>query len=232
LARVAEQAERFEDMVSFLEAAINSKSGEDFTIDERNLLSVGFKNLIGSQRGAIRTIGAIEQNPKYQKFSGALSTYKKRIEKELYEQCMRIVRIVKDKCLGLAVDNESKAFFQKMIGDYYRYVAESATEATLEEVKQGALQGYEEAEKLSKDLNACNPIRLGLALNFSVVSYAVMNDHKKACELGEVALTEALEKIDDVDEETFRDAKSIIELLKENLSLWKEEEADNAVEDL
>jgi 14-3-3 protein epsilon len=232
LARVAEQAERFEDMVSFLEAAINSKSGEDFTIDERNLLSVGFKNLIGSQRGAIRTIGAIEQNPKYQKFSGALSTYKKRIEKELYEQCMRIVRIVKDKCLGLAVDNESKAFFQKMIGDYYRYVAESATEATLEEVKQGALQGYEEAEKLSKDLNACNPIRLGLALNFSVFYYEVMNDHKKACELGEVALTEALEKIDDVDEETFRDAKSIIELLKENLSLWKEEEADNAVEDL
>ena len=55
-----------------------------------------------------------------------------------------------------------------------------------------------------------------------------MNDHKKACELGESALTEALEKIDDVDEETFRDAKSIIELLKENLSLWKEEDGDNA----
>ena len=59
-----------------------------------------------------------------------------------------------------------------------------------------------------------------------------MNDHKKACELGESALSEALEKIDDVDEETFRDAKSIIELLKENLSLWKEEDGDNAVEDL
>lgn len=232
MARVAEQAERFEDMVAFLEQAIKAKKGEDFTIDERNLLSVGFKNLIGSQRGAIRTIGAIEQNPKYQKFSNALSGYKKRIERELYEQCMRIVKIVKDKCLGLAVDNESKAFFQKMIGDYYRYVAESATEATLEEVKKGALEGYQEADKLSRDLNACNPIRLGLALNFSVFYYEVMNDHKKACELGEVALTEALEKIDDVDEETFRDAKSIIELLKENLSLWKEEEADNAVEDL
>lgn len=48
LARVSEQAERFEDMVEFLTLAINAKSGEDFTIDERNLLSVGFKNLIGS----------------------------------------------------------------------------------------------------------------------------------------------------------------------------------------
>jgi len=81
-------------------------------------------------------------------------------------------------------------------------------------------------------LNACNPIRLGLALNFSVFYYEVMNDHKRACELGESALTEALEKIDDVDEEMFRDAKSIIELLKENLSLWKEEEGENNVEDL
>ena len=48
MARVAEQAERFEDMVEFLKKAIDSKSGEDFTVDERNLLSVGFKNLIGS----------------------------------------------------------------------------------------------------------------------------------------------------------------------------------------
>ena len=94
MARVAEQAERFEDMVKYLNEAIDTKSGEDFTIDERNLLSVGFKNLIGSQRGAIRTIGAIEQNPKYQKFGDALSGYKKEIEKELYEKCMSIVKTV------------------------------------------------------------------------------------------------------------------------------------------
>ena len=72
LARVAEQSERFEDMVDFLKEAIGLKAGEDFTNDERNLFSVGFKNLIGSERGAIRTLGAIEQNPKYQKFGTAL----------------------------------------------------------------------------------------------------------------------------------------------------------------
>ena len=59
-------------MVDFLKEVIACKNGEDFTIDERNLLSVGFKNLIGGSRGAIRTIGAIEQNPKYQNFSAAL----------------------------------------------------------------------------------------------------------------------------------------------------------------
>mgnify|MGYP000480338029 FL=1 len=60
LARVAEQAERYEDMVEYLETGVGMKNGEEFTTDERNLLSVGFKNLIGSERGAIRTIGAIE----------------------------------------------------------------------------------------------------------------------------------------------------------------------------
>merc|ERR1711898_80144 len=160
LARVSEQAERFEDMVDFLIGAINKKSGEDFTIDERNLLSVGFKNLIGSQRGAIRTIGAIEQNPKYQKFSGALGEYKKKIEKELYDQCMKIVNTVKNNCLQLAADDESKALFYKMIGDYYRYVAESANDSIKEEVKAGALDGYTQAGKFLEGLNPCNAISL------------------------------------------------------------------------
>jgi len=119
-----------------------------------------------------------------------------------------------------------------MIGDYYRYVAECATGDRLETIKNGALENYQHAKKASESLNACNPITLGLALNFSVFHYEVMDNKKMACELGEAALSDALEKIDDVDEETFRDAKSIIELLKENLSLWKEEEEQNAVEDL
>lgn len=59
MARVAEQAERFDDMVDFLKQVIDQKD-KDFTTEERNLLSVGFKNLIGGKRTAIRTISAIE----------------------------------------------------------------------------------------------------------------------------------------------------------------------------
>jgi len=231
MARVAEQAERFDDMVAYLQDVVKSKN-EDFTTEERNLLSVGFKNQIGSKRTAIRTISAIEQNPKYSKFNEGLTGYKKKIEQELYKQCIDIVNIVKDECMKVAATDETKAFFYKMIGDYYRYVAECAQGDQLDTVKNGALENYQLAQTSSETLNACNPIRLGLALNFSVFHYEVMNNHKQACELGEAALSDALEKIDDVDEETFRDAKSIIELLKENLSLWKEEEEQNAVEDL
>ena len=59
---------------------------------------------------------------------------------------MMIVSTVKNGCLGVASDDESKAFFQKMIGDYYRYVAESADASKIEEVKNGALEGYNQAD--------------------------------------------------------------------------------------
>jgi hypothetical protein len=232
MARVAEQAERFDDMVSFLNQVILNKSPKEFNNEERNLFSVGFKNQIGTKRTAIRTINAIKDNPKYAKYGDALNAYKQKIEGELHKDCMSIIDVVKSNCIA-SDDIESKAFFQKMIGDYYRYVAENASEDKLQPLKEGALQFYEEATITSEKLNPCNPIRLGLALNFSVFHFEVMNNHPKACELGEKALQEALDKIDECDEETFRDAKSIIELLKENLSLWKEEEGDNQeVDDL
>jgi 14-3-3 protein epsilon len=83
MARVAEQAERFDDMVNFLKPVLDNK-GATLSSDERNLLSVAFKSLISSKRAAWRTITAIEQNPKYQKYGPALADYKKKIETSLY----------------------------------------------------------------------------------------------------------------------------------------------------
>ena len=230
LARVAEQAERFEDMVTYLTAVLEEKGG-DVSADERNLLSVAFKNLISSKRAACRTIAAIEQNPKYSKFGEALAKYKATIEQQLQEDCEKVIEIINSKVIKKGCDGEPKAFFIKMVGDYYRYIAENAKDAKLEEVKQNALKSYDEANAI--ELPSCNPIKLGLALNFSVFHYEVMKNHSAACDLADKALQEALDKIDELEEEDFRDAKSIIELLKENLTLWKEEEeGDNQIDDL
>lgn len=125
LARVSEQAERFEDMVDFLKPVLDTK-GSDITSDERNLLSVAFKNLISSKRTAWRTISAIEQNPKYSKFGDSLAAYKKKIEDGLYRDCELIIDMIKSKVLSKASEEEPKAFFVKMVGDYYRYIAETA----------------------------------------------------------------------------------------------------------
>ena len=139
--------------------------------------------------------------------------------------------MIRTKVLEKKCDGESKAFFVKMVGDYYRYIAENAKGNLLEQVKQDALEAYKKANDIP--LPPCNPIKLGLALNFSVFHYEVMKNHKAACDLADQALQEALDKIDELEEDDFRDAKSIIELLKENLTLWKEEdEGGNNIDDL
>jgi hypothetical protein len=53
-------------------------------------------------------------------------------------------------------------------------------------VKKEALQAYTDANAIT--LPPCNPIKLGLALNFSVFYYEVMKDHKKACQLADESL--------------------------------------------
>ena len=94
--------------------------------------------------------------------------------------------MIQEKVLAKACDGESKAFFVKMVGDYYRYIAENAKGGLMEQVKTEALKAYNEANQIT--LPPCNPIKLGLALNFSVFHYEVMKNHKAACELADQAL--------------------------------------------
>ena len=129
-------------MVDFLDQVLQAKGGS-VNPDERNLLSVAFKNLISSKRAACRTISAIEQNPKYSKFNAALLAYKTRIEEQLQADCQKIIDLINNRVLNTECSDEAKAFFVKMVGDYYRYIAENAKDAKLEEVKQAAKVAYE-----------------------------------------------------------------------------------------
>lgn len=225
MARVADQAERYEDMVGFLKE-IMSESEEDLSVDVRNLLSVGFKNLIGSRRAAWRTVSAIEQNKKYESYSGNCAEYKTKIEDELNELCNDIIKAVEDRSLPKADSPESKTFYLKMIGDYYRYIAECVKGDRLADVTGKADEYYGKATEEAKNLPTYNSTRLGLALNYSVFYYELKNDSGTACKLAQEALDGAKNDIESMDNEEARDALSIVELLKENLDLWKEAEAE------
>ena len=135
MARVAEQAERFEDMVSFLESIMAIKKSK-LNADERNLLSVAFKNLISSKRSALRTIEAIRQNPKYQQFSEALEAYRQKIVALYVADCRKIIEMIQNHVLDDAdLQDEAKTFFNKMISDYYRYLSEHVEGEELEFAK-------------------------------------------------------------------------------------------------
>mmetsp|Transcript_9051 Transcript_9051/g.10245 ORF Transcript_9051/g.10245 Transcript_9051/m.10245 type:complete len:116 (+) Transcript_9051:385-732(+) len=114
-----------------------------------------------------------------------------------------------------------------MIADYYRYMAESAKEEKLQEVSDNALKYYQKATDEGATLENYSPIKLGLALNFSVFYFEVRDSKDEAIKLAEEAFQAATEKIDPMEEEVYRDSNGIIELLKENLELWKEEDNDD-----
>lgn len=107
---------------------------------------------------------------------------------------------------------EGQVFFQKMKADYYRYIAEYSSGDTMEKAASTALEAYEEAWKLATNssLSATHPIRLGLALNFSVFYYEIKKNPNKACKMARDAFDDAIADLDNVEDEFYKDATLIM----------------------
>jgi hypothetical protein len=123
--------------------------------------------------------------------------------------------------LKRAEDAEAKVFYLKMKGDYNRYIAEYAEGDLKQSVGDASLQAYQEASENIKGLSSIHPIVLGLALNFSVFYYEVKSDHEKACSIAKETLDNAEKELPNDGDDEHRDAISIINLLRENLEMWK-----------
>lgn len=233
MAMLAEQCNRFEEMTEFLEDMLKGRD-KDLNSDERNLLSIAYKNSLTSRRTALRTVIAYENKEKKKEnspFLAYIQEYRKKIEDELTKMCNNVLSTIDSHLLKRAEDAEAKVFYLKMKGDYNRYIAEYAQGDLKDKVSKEALTAYEYATLDAKNLSAINPISLGLALNFSVFYYEVMGDHEKACSIAKDVLEVAnkeISAIEDPDEnDSTRDALSIINLLRENLDMWKMEAEEN-----
>ena len=118
-------------------------------------------------------------------------------------------------------------FYLKMKGDYHRYHAEASEEEEAE-ARQAALEAYKAASELTMEIfPATHPIGLGLALNFSVFYYEILKETQKGLTLAKEAYEKALDEIDALDEETYKEASLILQLLKDNIALWVEDEDES-----
>merc|ERR1712129_615493 len=118
--------------------------------------------------------------------------YCKKVETELQKICDTILGLLDGNLIGKASSGESKVFYQKMKADYYRYIAEFTTGAEKEGASQNAKKAYEDAQKVAEsDLAVTHPIRLGLALNFSVFQYEVLSNPDEACKMARTAFEDA-----------------------------------------
>merc|ERR1719456_1572434 len=94
---------------------------------------------------------------------------------------------------------------------------------------ESARVAYDEAMTAAeKELAVTHPIRLGLALNFSVFHYEVLGNSEEACKMARQAFEDAIAELDSVGEESYKDATLIMQLLRDNLTLWtSDQEAGN-----
>merc|ERR1712084_113761 len=121
----AEQAERYDEMAEHMESV--AKGGEELSVEERNLLSVAYKNAVGSRRAAWRIITSVEQKEKTkgnEENAKWAKEYCTKVETELQKICDTILGLLDQDLIGTASGGESKVFYQKMKADYYRYIAE------------------------------------------------------------------------------------------------------------
>lgn len=224
LAKLAEQAERYEEMAEFMEKVILSCDTQDLTVEERNLISVAYKNGVGARRASWRIISSIEQKEEgkgNEEHVSAVREYRAKIESELNKICEGILSILDGHLIPSAGSGESKVFYYKMKGDYHRYLAEFKTGAEKQEASDSTMAAYKAAQEIAaSELAPTHPIRLGLALNFSVFYYEILNSPDQACTLAKHAFDEAISELDTLGEESYKDSTLIMQLLRDNLTLW------------
>jgi len=229
LSQAAEAAERYEDMVQVMNALVSRKidNKEKLSADVRNLLSVAYKNVVGAKRSSWRMLN---EDMTFDVKPSILENFKKQVEQELKNTCEEVLAILKSlseqnedrlKEAPEEKDFECQVFYLKMIGDYYRYLTEAFREN--QDYKSSCNKYYDDAMVLAKDhLEATHPTRLGLALNFSVCHYEILEQKDQACKLAKEAFDEAIEKLDSLNDSSYKDSTLIMQLLRDNLTIWNQ----------
>ena len=147
--------------------------------------------------------------------------YRSKVETELSAICAGILDLLQSHLVPSATAGESKVFYLKMKGDYHRYLAEFKNGDERKTAAEDTMLAYKAAQDIAlADLAPTHPIRLGLALNFSVFYYEILNSSEKACSMAKQAFEEAIAELDTLGEESYKDSTLIMQLLRDNLTLW------------
>lgn len=226
-AKLAEQAERYDDMAKAMKK-VTEQEGRLKT-EWRNLLSVAYKNVVGARRSSWRVICMIEQKAETENRKKCSKEFRKKVEKELDGTCKEVLGLLDDYLLKNVTGDEENVFYLKMKGDYWRYMAEykdGDEGKDRENAIENAQAAYEKAMEVAKSkMPPTHPNRLGLALNYSVFFYEILNSPDKACNLAKEAFDEAIHELDNLQQDECKDSTLIMQLLRDNLTLWTSDTA-------
>lgn len=224
LAKLYERAERFDDMVEWISRFV--QLDPNLSLEERNILSAGYKNVISNKRSSWRLLHSLEKKEEKKATSNItyLQEVRSIVENEMRKICDNIQNTLDQYLVPNSKDYETKVFYLKLKGDYYRYRAEFTSGDEHETAASNAEKAYRAAYDVAEQhLPITSSIRLGLALNFSVFYYEIRLKKEEACQIAQGAFEESIKILDDLEKNKAKDTILIIQLLKENLILWNNE---------
>jgi 14-3-3 protein epsilon len=208
-------------MVIYIKKIVLMKS--ELKVNERSSLVVAYKNVIFPKKSSLKIISSIEQKEIQEtKNSNSkkiieIQKFKTKIEKELDLICNDILDITDSYLIPLTTTPDSMVFYHKLKADYLRYQAEFKTGESRKILANDSLKEYQYATDIAnKELLPTDPIRLGLALNFSIFCYEILNSIEKFVQISKKAYSDAIGELDSMDEETHKDSFLILQLLIDN----------------
>jgi 14-3-3 protein epsilon len=219
LSKLAEQCERFDEMLVCMKrvVAVDPELNED----EKNLLSVAYKSVISARRNAFRTVAGLEgRADTNSSIYELMKSFKTRLELEVAEICTDLFNLLERQLIPRAPDNESLVTYLKLKADYHRYWVEVCPSAAQIEAAGDA---YARGSTFAEKLPVAHPVRLGLALNYSVFYYEILKQHEKGYQLAKRAFYDAVEEIEGLNDDVYRESATIMSLLRDNLGTWAEQ---------
>jgi hypothetical protein len=220
MARIAEEAERYEDMAEYMRRVTEMSGTLDH--EEREMLSMAYRNCVAHLRNALRNVSAFEVQQKNEEARVPVRGYKEEIEDRIRMKCKEVLAMVPELRDNCKKNVEAKVFYLKMLADYNRYLAELDGRGSPS--ADAAAVAYETAMAAAKHLMPGLPIRLQLALNYSVFLHEVQQKPEEAVKVAFVAV-DAAGQMEGLSEGQQRDSQPIIMLIKDNLALWMGDDA-------
>lgn len=215
LAKLSEQAEKYGDMVAaMIQVAHQNPS---LTLEERSLLSVAFKNIVGHSRASQRIISSLEAKETAQNNENnvvRIQKYREHIEGEIRHHSQTLLELIENYLIPAAQDQGTKVFYYKLQGDYWRYLAEIETNEARKYATDQSQKQYDLAFKFVESLPPLHPVRLGLCLNFSVFCYELLGNVNQAQNIIGKLHEDIMAKMTDASEEELTEIEPILRVIQ------------------
>ncbi|EAY12376.1 14-3-3 protein [Trichomonas vaginalis G3] len=227
---------RDDDSIKMMDTFLEEK--QDLDKNERTIFFVVYKTAIDSSRASYRTIDAYHQQCLSDGATGKankLQYYKELVGTKIIDQAQKAIDIIDSILIPHAEGPAALAFYYKMKGDMYRYIAETSLQV---EKQYGTIEGqtaYQRAiEICEQNLSPIDPVRLGTILNSAVFRYEHLKEKGEAFEILQHTVQEVRDHLSEAPPEDQNEISSAYNTMLRNISIWEvggeqeeEEKAEN-----